>query len=65
MKINQITGCTLHPSTVRRWLPAAELVWRRVAPMLRISDSNRAGQLCWQRRSKLFISLLIHLRASY
>ncbi len=36
IKINEITGCRLHASTVRRWLPAAGLVWRRAAPTLRI-----------------------------
>lgn len=40
IKINQITGCKLHPSTVRRWLPAAGLVWRRAAPTLRIRDPH-------------------------
>lgn len=45
IKINQITGCDLHPSTVRRWLPAAGLVWRRAAPTLRIRDPNRAEKM--------------------
>lgn len=31
-KIRKITGCCLHASTVRPWLPAAGLVWRRAAP---------------------------------
>lgn len=27
IKINEITGCRLHASTVRRWLPSAGIVW--------------------------------------
>ncbi len=34
IKIRDITGCPLHASTIRRWLPAAGLVWRRAAPTL-------------------------------
>lgn len=45
IKINQITGCKLHPSTVRRWLPAAGLVWRRAAPTLRIRDPHREEKM--------------------
>ncbi|PRD16947.1 IS630 family transposase [Pantoea coffeiphila] len=45
IKINQITGSDLHPSTVRRWLPAVGLVWRRAAPTLRIRDPNRAEKM--------------------
>ncbi len=41
IKINEITGCRLHTSTVRRWLPAAGLVWRRAAPTLRIRDPHK------------------------
>ena len=41
IKINEITGCQLHPGTVRRWLPSAGLVWRRAAPTLRIRDPHK------------------------
>ena len=41
LKINEITGCTLHAGTVRRWLPLAGLVWRRAAPTLRIRDPHK------------------------
>nr|QTX14880.1 Mobile element protein [Klebsiella pneumoniae] len=40
-KINEITGSQLHAGTVRRWLPSAELVWRRAAPTLRIRDPHK------------------------
>lgn len=36
IKINEIAGCSLHASMVRRWLPSAGLVWRRSAATLRI-----------------------------
>lgn len=41
IKINEIIGCQLHAGTVRRWLPSAELVWRRAAPALRIRDPHK------------------------
>lgn len=41
IKIREITGCCQHASTVRRWLPAAGLVWRRAAPTLRIRDPHK------------------------
>lgn len=41
IKIRQVTGCPLHASTIRRWLPAAGLVWRRAAPTLRIRDPHK------------------------
>lgn len=41
IKINEITGCKLHPGTVRRWLPSAGLVWRRAAPTLHIRDPHK------------------------
>ena len=41
IKIREITGCCLHASTVRRWLPAAGLVWRRAAPTLHIRDPHK------------------------
>ncbi|WP_188471412.1 IS630 family transposase [Hafnia psychrotolerans] len=45
IKIRDITGCPLHSSTVRRWLPAAGLVWRRAAPTLRIRDPHKDEKL--------------------
>lgn len=45
IKINEITGCQLHASTVRRWLPAAGLVWRRAAPTLRIRDPHKEEKM--------------------
>lgn len=41
IKIRDVTGCLLHASTIRRWLPAAGLVWRRAAPTLRIRDPQK------------------------
>ncbi|MEB5958185.1 IS630 family transposase [Escherichia coli] len=45
IKIREITGCQLHASTVRRWLPAAGLVWRRAAPTLRIRDPHKEDKM--------------------
>ncbi len=45
LKINEITGCHLHASTVRRWLPSAGLVWRRAAPTLRIRDPHKEEKM--------------------
>ena len=45
IKINEITGCQLHASTVRRWLPSAGLVWRRAAPTLRIRDPHKEAKM--------------------
>ncbi len=45
IKINVITGCRLHASTVRRWLPSAGLVWRRAAPTLRIRDPHKEEKM--------------------
>src|SRR5471030_175115 len=45
IKINEITGCQLHASTVRRWLPLAGLVWRRAAPTLRIRDPHKEEKM--------------------
>ncbi len=36
LKINEITGLTLHHGVVRRWLSSASFVWLRAAPTLRI-----------------------------
>jgi transposase len=45
IKINEITGCKLHASTVRRWLPSAGVVWRRAAPTLRIRDPHKEEKM--------------------
>ncbi|MGX8940495.1 IS630 family transposase [Symbiopectobacterium sp. Eva_TO] len=45
IKINEITGCQLHASTVRRWRPSAGLVWRRAAPTLRIRDPHKEEKM--------------------
>lgn len=45
IKINEITDCNLHASTVRRWLPSAGLVWRRAAPTLRIPDPHKEEKM--------------------
>ncbi|MEH4990399.1 IS630 family transposase [Enterobacter asburiae] len=45
IKIRDVTGCPLHASTIRRWLPAAGLVWRRAAPTLRIRDPNKEDKM--------------------
>lgn len=45
IKINEITGCRVHASTVRRWLPSAGLVWRRAAPTLRIRDPHKEEKM--------------------
>lgn len=45
IKINEITGCQLHAGTLRRWLPAAGLVWRRAAPTLRIRDPHKEEKM--------------------
>lgn len=41
IKIRDVTRCPLHASTIRRWLPAAGLVWRRAEPTLRIRDPHK------------------------
>lgn len=45
IKIREVTGCPLHASTIRRWLPAAGLVWRRAAPTLRIRDPHKEEKM--------------------
>ncbi|EBT5667961.1 IS630 family transposase [Salmonella enterica] len=45
IKIRDVTGCLLHASTIRRWLPAAGLVWRRAAPTLRIRDPHKEEKM--------------------
>lgn len=38
-------GIKVHSSTLRRWLPALGIVWRRAAPTLRIRDPHREERL--------------------
>ncbi len=45
IKIRDVTGCPLHVSTIRRWLPAAGLVWRRAAPTLRIREPHKEEKM--------------------
>lgn len=45
IKINEIIGCRLHLSTVGRWLPSAGIVWRRVAPTLRMRDPHKEEKM--------------------
>ncbi|MBP2850168.1 IS630 family transposase [Dickeya oryzae] len=45
IKINEITGCKLHPGTIQRWLPSAGLVWRRAAPTLHIRDPKKEEKM--------------------
>lgn len=45
IKIRDVTGCPLHASTIRRWLPAAGLVWRRAAPTLRIRAPHKEEKM--------------------
>ncbi|CND51379.1 IS630 family transposase [Yersinia pseudotuberculosis] len=45
IKINEITGCCLHASTVRRWLPTVGLVWRRAALTLRIRGPHKEEKM--------------------
>lgn len=45
IKINELTGCHIHAGTLRRWLPATGIVWRRAAPTLRISDPHKEEKI--------------------
>ncbi|HCE8947631.1 IS630 family transposase [Morganella morganii] len=45
IKINELTGCHIHAGTLRRWLPAAGIVWRRAAPTLRIRDPHKEEKI--------------------
>lgn len=45
MKINELTGCHIHAGTLRRWFPAAGIIWRRVAPTLRIRDPHKEEKI--------------------
>lgn len=45
LKINEILGCHLHALTLRRWLSAARLVWRRTASTLHICDPHKEEKM--------------------
>lgn len=45
IEINTLFNSTLHPGSLRRWLPGAGIVWRRAAPTLLIRDPHRAEKL--------------------
>ena len=45
IEINKLFNATLHPGSLRRWLPAAGIVWRRAAPTLHIRDPYKRGKL--------------------
>lgn len=40
IEINRLLGLNIAASTLRRWLPREGIVWRRVAPTLRIKDPD-------------------------
>ena len=41
LEINRLFSSEIHASTIRRWLPEADLVWRRAAPTLHIKDPHK------------------------
>ncbi|WP_067703290.1 IS630 family transposase [Erwinia sp. ErVv1] len=43
--LNKLFNSTLHPGSVRRWLPGAGIVWRRAAPTLHIRDPHKEEKL--------------------
>ncbi|AHK21020.1 DDE endonuclease [Yersinia similis] len=45
IEINKLFNSTLHPGTIRRWLPEAGIVWRRAAPTLHIRDPHKEEKL--------------------
>lgn len=60
IKINEITGCKLHPGTVRRWLPSAGLVWRRAAPLCIYAIRTRMKK--WRPSTRLWINAALSIR---
>lgn len=40
IEVNRLLGLNIAASTLRRWLPREGIVWRRVAPTLRIKDPD-------------------------
>ena len=45
IEINKLFNSTLHPGSLRRWLPSAGIVWRRAAPTLHIRDPHKEEKL--------------------
>ena len=45
IKVNELTGCSIHAGTLRRWLPTDGIVWRRTAPTLRIRDPHKEEKI--------------------
>lgn len=45
IEINKLFNATLHPGSLRRWLPGAGIVWRRAAPTLHIRDPQKEEKL--------------------
>lgn len=45
IKIRDVIGCSLHASTIRRWLPVARLVWRKAAPTLRVRALHKEEKM--------------------
>ncbi|MCL2891420.1 IS630 family transposase [Brenneria tiliae] len=45
IEINKLFNSTLHPGSLRRWLPGAGIVWRRPAPTLHIRDPHKAEKM--------------------
>jgi len=45
IEINKLFHSTLHPGSLRRWLPEAGIVWRRAAPTLHIRDPHKEEKM--------------------
>lgn len=45
IKINELTGYSIHAGTLRHWLHVAGVVWRRAAPTLRICDPHKEEKI--------------------
>jgi len=45
IEIDELFNSTLHPASLRRWLPAAGIVWRRATPTLHIRDPHKEEKM--------------------
>lgn len=45
IEINKLFNSTLHPASLRRWLPGAGIVWRRAAPTRHIRDPHKEEKM--------------------
>src|SRR5476649_37931 len=45
IEINKLFNTTLHPATLRKWLPKVGLVWRRAAPTLHFRDPHKEEKM--------------------